>query len=346
MSVTSMPFAVVGLGNIGRRLLELITRQRGLLAARYGLDFNLVAAADSTGAAVAPAGLEMSTVVQIKLNGQGIASYPGAGTRGMTAERMLDRSEMRLMVELSPVNLKSGEPGLGCIRLALQRGIPSVTANKGPLVLAYHELMSLAEERGTRLLFSGTVAGALPVVNIGVRDLGGCTVERVEGIFNTTTNYILCRMADEGIPFGEALAGAQGAGVAERDPSLDIDGWDAANKLVIVANCVLNRPTRLSDLRVEGIRGITRERLLRAREQGMALKLLATAVREGDDYRMDVRPTLLPHTHPLARVGLWDMGVIYYTDTMGTLTAIIEEKGAMPTAAAVLRDMINIFKFK
>ena len=206
-----------------------------------------------------------------------------------------------------------------------------------------NELVALAKENRIRILFSGTVAGALPVVNIGTRDLNVCAVERVEGIFNSTTNYILCRMEDEGLSFREALAGAQEGGIAERDPTLDIDGWDAANKLVIVANSVLNRPTRLQDVDVTGIREISREDLLSARSEGRAIKLLATAVRNGDDYELVVRPTSLPLSHPLAGLRLWDMGVVYHTDTMGTLTAIIEEQGAMPTAAAVLRDMINAF---
>lgn len=335
-------FAIIGLGNIGRRLLELIERQHDLLSSRYGLEFKLVGAADSTGAAVNPTGLDTRAVVDLKLAGQGIASCPETGQRGMTAMQMLGQCDFDLLVEVSPTDLKTGEPGLSSIRWTLQQGIPVVTANKGPLVLAYQELMGLAREREAVILFSGTVAGALPVVNIGMRDLSGCLVERVEGIFNSTTNYILCRMADEGLSFGDALAETQEAGIAERNPTLDIDGWDAANKLVIVANSVLNRPTKLSDLvEVQGIRDIAREELLQARKEGKTLKLLATAVRRGDDYELAVRPTLLPSSHPMAGVGLWDMGVIYHTDTMGTIRAIVEEKGALPTAAAVLRDMIN-----
>jgi homoserine dehydrogenase len=340
----SFRFAIVGLGNIGRRLLELITIQRELLANGYGLAFRAVGASDSTGAALDSDGLDMPAVVELKQAGQGIAGYPTAGRPAMSATQMLAQCDMDLLVEVSPTNLKTGEPGLSCIRATLKRGIPVVTANKGPLVLAYQELVGLAREKGATMLFSGTVAGALPVVNIGTRDLNACSVERVEGIFNSTTNYILCRMEDEGLSFQEALAGAQEAGIAERDPTLDIDGWDAANKLVIVANSVLNRPTKLQDLEVTGIRDISRDDLVKARGEGKAIKLLATAVRRGGDFELGVRPTALPRSHPLAGLRLWDMGVIYHTDTMGTLTAIIEEQGAMPTAAAVLRDMINTFR--
>jgi len=336
-------FAIIGLGNIGRRLLELIERRHDLLSSRYGLEFHLVEAVDSTGVAVSPTGLDMRAIVDLKLAGQGIANYPEWGLPGMSAMKMLHLRDFDLLVDVSPTNLRSGEPGLSCIRWTLLQGIPVVAANKGPLVLAYQELMDLARDNRAAFLFGATVAGALPVVNIGMRDLSGCRVERVEGVFNSTTNYILCRMAGEGLSFGDALAEAQEAGIAERDPTLDIDGWDAANKLVIVANSVLNRPTVLSDLvEVQGIRDITREELLQARSEGKAIKLLATAVRRGDDYELAVRPTPLPSSHPMAGVGLWDMGVIYYTDTMGNIRAIVEEKGALPTAAAVLSDMINV----
>jgi len=335
-------FAIIGLGNVGRRLLELIGRKHGLLFSRYGLEFELVGAADSTGGAVSATGLDARVVADLKLAGQGVANYPEMGRRRMTAMQMLCQCDFDLLVELSPTNLSTGEPGLSSIRWTLQRGIPVVTADKGPLVLAYQELMGLAREREAMILFGATVAGALPVVNIGMRDLSGCLVERVEGIFNSTTNYILCRMEDEGLSFQDALAETQADGIAERDPTLDIDGWDAANKLVIVANSVLNFPTKLSDLDVRGIRDITREDLLHARREGKAIKLLATAVRRGDGYELAVRPTPLPSSHPMAGVGLWDMGVIYYTDTMGTITAVVEEKGALPTAAAVLSDMISV----
>ncbi|MBM3190131.1 MAG: homoserine dehydrogenase, partial [Chloroflexi bacterium] len=130
---------------------------------------------------------------------------------------------------------------------------------------------------------------------------------------------------------------------AEADPTLDVDGWDAANKLVILANSVLRRPTALCDVTVQGIRDVTPEALRRARAQGRVIKLLAVAEKRGADYALRVGPTALEETHPMARTGLWDMGVVYHTDYMGVISAVIEEKGPAPTAAAVLRDMINVY---
>jgi homoserine dehydrogenase len=255
---------------------------------------------------------------------------------------VLKQSKADLLVELSPTDLRTGEPGLSNITWALEHGLDVVTANKGPLVLAYQRLAALAAEHSRALCFSGAVAGGLPTVNIGRRDLVGATILKVEGVFNSTTNYILLRMSEGGLSFEQALAEAQRAGVAEANPSLDIDGWDAANKLVIVANSVLGMPATLQDVSVQGIRAVSREGLLRARAEGHAIKLLATAEPRDGGYTLAVRPTELPLTHPLARLTQWQMGVVYTTDINGVITAVIDEEGPLATCGAVLRDMINL----
>ncbi|NLV74536.1 MAG: homoserine dehydrogenase [Chloroflexi bacterium] len=337
-------FALLGLGNIGRNLLNVLEHRRDKIYSRYGLDFILTAACDSSGAALSDSGLDLAALRDLKLARRGAAELPGIGLAGMRAREVLQRAAYDLVVDASPTNLQDGEPGLSCLRDALTAGKHAVLANKGPLVLAYNELTRLAAAHNTKLFFSGTVAGGLPTVNLGVRDLAGSGVIRVEGIFNGTTNYILTRMEGEGLTYEEALRGAQEAGIVEPDPSLDVDGWDAASKLVIIANSVLQQPTRLNDLQVTGIRELTQQDLAAARAQGKVIKLLALAEARGDGYALSVRPTALPQEHILARTGLWDMGVVYETDYMGVISAVIEEKGPVPTSAAVLRDMINIYR--
>ena len=339
--MTTSRFALVGVGNIGRRFLEILAKKQETLRARYGLRLILVTAVDSKGAALNDSGLELEQIVRLKLDGESVAAYPDHGTGGLTPVDALGRATADLLIELSPTNLQHGEPGLSAITWALEHGMDVITANKGPLVLAFQRLAALAAENGKSLLFSGAVAGGLPTVNIGRRDLAGAKVLRVEGVFNTTTNYILLRMGEDGLSFEEALAEAQEAGVAEADPSLDIDGWDAANKLVIMANSVLGMPATLSDVSVQGIRGIRREDLLQAKERGRAIKLLVTAEPAADRYKLAVRPAELPLGHPLARLSRWQMGVVYTTDIMGAITAIIEDEGTTATAGAVLRDVIN-----
>jgi homoserine dehydrogenase len=336
-------YALIGLGNIGRNLLDILAHRQAQIAKDYGIKFVLVAVADSGGAAIAPEGLDPISVRDLKLAKQSVSAYPNAGRPGMKALEMVRAIRADLLVEASPTNLEHGEPGLSCMRAALQAGWHVVAANKGPLVLAYTELTALAKASGRKLFYSGTVAGGLPTVNLGVRDLAGSGVFKIEGIFNGTTNYILTRMEQEQISYEVALKGAQEAGIAEADPTLDVDGWDAANKLIIIANSVLRRPTRLADVTVEGIRKVTLEDLKRARAEGKVIKLLAVAEKQGEDYSLSVKPRALPKDHPMARTGMWDMGVVYYTDYMGVISAVIEEKGPVPTSAAVLRDMINVY---
>jgi homoserine dehydrogenase len=337
-------FALVGLGNIGRNLLDILVHRATAIARDYDLRFRLVGAADSGGAAMDPQGLDLAGVRDLKLAKRSVSTMARGGRPGMTALEMVKTVEAELLVEASPTNLQDGEPGLSCMRAALGAGRHLVMANKGPLVLAFAELTERARQSGVSMLYSGTVAGGLPTVNLGVRDLAGCGVTRVEGIFNGTTNYILTRMEAEQIAYAEALKGAQEAGIAEADPTLDVDGWDAANKLVIIANSVLRRPTKLADLTVQGIRGVTLDEMRRARAAGQAIKLIALAERVGEDYVFSVKPTALPQDHALARTGMWDMGVVYHTDYMGIISAVIEEKGPVPTSAAVLRDMINVYR--
>jgi homoserine dehydrogenase len=336
-------YTLLGLGNIGRNLLDILIHRQAQIEADYGLVFILVGAIDSSGAAVNMAGLDPIAIRDIKLAHKGVSTYPTCGRPGMTALEVVSSTRADILVGASPTNLGDGEPGMSCMRTALRSGCHVVAADKGPLVLAFEELTALAKASSCKLYYSGTVAGGLPTVNLGVRDLAGSGVLRIEGIFNGTTNYILTRMAEEQISYQEALRGAQEAGIAEADPTLDVDGWDAANKLVIIANSVLRRPTSLDDLTVEGIRGVTLADLQQAKAEGKVIKLLAVAEKQGNDYALSVKPTVLDADHPMARTSMWGMGVVYYTDFMGVISAVIEEKGPVPTSAAVLRDMINIY---
>ncbi len=333
--------AIVGLGNVGQRLLELIQLKRDTLRTRLDLELSVVGVCDSTGGAENGVGLDLAKILELKRAKRGIAAYPTGARVEMPPLEMVRTVATDIVVELTPTNLTDGEPGLSVIRDALARKMPVVTANKGPLVLAYSELAALAQQNDAHLLHSAAVTGGLPTLNIGTRDLGVASIEKFEGVVNGTTNYILSRMA-EGQSYADALKHAQDIGMAEADPTLDVDGWDAANKLVIIANAVLRRPTKLKDVTVEGIRKITPTDIATATEHRQTIKLIALAERIGKDYNLTVRPTWLDNSHPLARLGAGTMGVIYHTDINGTIFASIEEEDPYPTAAAVLRDIVQI----
>ncbi len=335
---------LVGAGNVGRRLLELTIRKQDVLREKLGLELVLVGVADTSGVALSPKGLDVQRVVDLKVDGWGLADYPHWGQAGVSAQKMVQDADADLLLEASPASMEDGQPGLGCMETALSRGMHVVTANKAPLVLAFPRLQDLARAHEVQLCFDATVAGGLPAVNLGQRDLAFATVHRLEGILNLTTNYILTRMADDGLSYDQALADAQEAGHAETDPSLDVEGWDAANKLVILAHSVLGHPATLDDVAVEGILGVTPETLAKAASEGKWVKLVARAERDEDTYRLSVRPTWLDAGHPLAGLAPKQMGIVFYTDVCGVLSAAIVEATPVPTAAAMLRDVVEIYR--
>lgn len=335
--------AVVGLGNVGRRFLELVQRQHRLIQERFNLDLVVTAAGDTSGGAEYFRGLDVDTILELKRTGKGIAAYSQHGRGEMTMVDVVRSCHADVLVENTLTNLTDGEPGLSTMREAIARKMHVATANKGPLVLAYQELFALAAKQNVKILHSATVAGGLPVVNIGRRDLGAGTITKFEGIVNGTTNHILDAMS-RGEAYETALKHMQELGIAEADPTLDVDGWDAANKLVIVANACLHRPTTLKDLRVEGIRGVTPRDLQNAQANGQVIKLVARAVKKGDDYELSVKPEQLDLSHPLVGVPGGYMGVLYESDINGQIFARIQEDNPYPTAAGVLRDVINIYQ--
>ncbi|MFZ5918964.1 MAG: homoserine dehydrogenase [Chloroflexota bacterium] len=332
---------LIGAGQVGRRFVELLIAKDETLR-RLGLQFTLAGIADSGGAAIRPGGLDLAQVVHLKTQGQSVADTPRWGRPGMSALEMVRTVNASLMLDASPADLQEGQPGMACTEAALIRGLHVVTANKAPLALAFSHLLALAEQHGVQLRFDATVAGGLPAVNLGQRDLAAAEILRLEGLLNLTANYILTRMAQEGLSYDDALA--QAAGHAETDPRLDVEGWDAANKLVILANSVLGFSATLADVTVEGITGITADVLRQASAQGQRIKLVAAAERQANGYHLSVRPTWLDAEHPLARLGPAQMAICYHTDIMGIISATILEETPLPTAAAMLRDVIQIYR--
>ena len=336
---------LVGLGNLGRRFCELLPRKASLLADRYGLRFEVVGAADSRGAAYEPDnGLDPHRIAVIKRRGGTIAEYPGAGRLGWRAASLVAEASADALLEASPVNLHSGaEPGITCIRLALRRSMHVVTPNKGPLVLAYTELHELARASGVQLRFDGTVAGGLPALNLGARDLRGAVIGRLDAVPNLTTGLVIDLLA-AGASWPEAIAKAREAGSLEGDGTWDLEGWDAAAKLVILTNAVLEWPARIEDVVLRGIVDLDPAELRAAADRGSRFRLLASAERRTDGtYALAVGPTVLRPAHPLAHLGSHAMGVAYFTDIYGVISATIDEQDPVPSAATMLRDLLDIF---
>lgn len=331
---------LIGFGSVHQHFARILLDKAPLLRRRYARDLLVVGVGDSGGAVYQTEGLDLATLLAHKQAGNSVCTLPH-GVAMADALSLARSGDYDLLLEASPVNLNDGEPALGCVRSALARGRSAVLANKAPLVLDYEALHDLAQRNQAKLAFSATVCGGLPVVNVGERDLVGATIHKIEGIFNSTTNYILSRMAT-GEDYESALAEAQRRGLAETDPSLDVDGWDTANKLVIIANAVLGASTTLADVTVEGISGVGSKQLAGAKANGRRIKLVATAEQQGERYRFAVRPRQVPADSFLGGVVDWQMGIVFHTDIYEEISMKVDERDPTATAAAMLRDVITL----
>ncbi len=332
-----MRIILVGFGTVGQSFVKLLQEVEGRLLSSYGIRPRLVAVVDKGGAALNPRGLDASKILQVKAEKGTVAAYPEFGRPGLKGLEVIEQTPAEVLVEVTPTNIVDGEPGLSHIMAALRTGKHVVTANKGPMALAFQALMELADYNGVFLRFSGCVGGGTPILDFAGKCLLGDRIISIKGILNGTTNYILTRMAEEGLSFEQALREAQQAGYAEADPSMDVDGWDSACKLVILANWILKRKVRLKDVRVKGIREVTLEDVREALKRRSQIKLIAYA----DERELRVSPELVPMGHPLCVSGVLN-AVCFHTQHAGEETIIGKGAGGPETASAILRDLINI----
>jgi len=331
-----MRIVLVGLGALGQGLLGHIASQADRLLDAYGLRVKIVAALDTSGAVVQPGGLDPSALLEAKRARGGLANLQPYFRPGRRALEIIHTVDADTVVEVTPTNVLDGEPALSHIRGALKARRHVVTANKGPIVLAMHYLMSLAEEQGVVLRFSGTVGGGTPMLDLARLGLRGDRVVGIAGILNGTTNFILTRMG-EGLDFAAALQEAQKLGYAEANPEYDVNGTDAAIKLTILSNWAMGTRFRLTDVSVRGIDQVTRADIDRARAQGKVVKLIA----RGDGKSARVGPELLPQSDPLNVPGPLN-ALTYVTENVGPITLLGKGAGGRETAGAILRDLIDI----
>ena len=265
------------------------------------------------------------------------------GRPGKTGKETIDEVEAHVLIETTPTNLVDGEPGRTHIFAALEKGMEVVSANKGPIVLFYREIHELARQKGCGVHISAATAAALPTLDVGQVCLAGTRLLEIEGILNGSTNYILTRMQQDGCGYETALKEAQELGIAETDPSLDVEGRDTANKTVLIANRLFGMSLGPKDITVEGITKITAEDVAAARDAGQVIKLIGTAKRTDSGVQLSVAPKRLEQSHPLASVGGSEKAISYLTDTMHRITVSGGKSSPVGAAAALLKDLINAF---
>lgn len=324
--------SIIGFGSVGQGVARSILSKKKSLN-KNGIDLRVVGISDSKGCEISAEGIDIEKALIRKIQTGSVA----AGT-GDSLDIIRD-VEHDIVVEVTPTNINNGEPGLTNMRTALNSGKHVVTSNKGPLALHFNELRESAQDNGLFLRYEATVGGAVPIFNLVHEALAGNTVVGIEGILNGTCNYILTRMADERMPYDLVLKEAQELGIAETDPTYDVEGIDSAIKLVIIANSIFEQGSTFRDVEVTGITKITPEALELASKNNYVVKLVC----EARDGKLIVAPRLVPKRHPLAVGGTLNVASIV-TDLAGRITISGRGAGSIETASSVLSDILYIVR--
>ena len=333
---------LVGFGTVGRWLAAALDEHAERLAARYGVDLTIVGAATASDGFVHSAqGLDLGTLAR---DGGRLAELGGASGLPTTLEG-LRATDADLLVEVSASPASDGEPGLSHMREALGRGIPVVSSNKWPVALHGVELAELARERGVAFRAESTVMSGTPLLSTLVEGLAGATPVGLRGLLNATVNSILTRMA-EGLSYEEALAEAQAAGLAERDPAADVEGHDSVAKVMILSALVCHRQLGLDQVARRGIDDLSDAEVEEAAATGRRLKHVATLEFAGPDGAGEVtarvEPELVAPEDPLARIEGTTNALVCRAIPVGEVTVAGPGAGPELAGQGVLSDLIAV----
>jgi len=336
--VNNIKIAIMGFGNVGRSLAKLIAFKGEDIERKYNIKLNVVAIADSRGAVVREEGLTPYELLKLcELPRSYIFTYEPYGIPGAKVKEIYSRVAPDIHIEVTPSNYESGEPGLSNILYAINSGVNVVIANKAPLVLKYSHIMQYAKQRGIQIRFKATVMAGTPLIDL-LKSLKGYNIEVIEGIINGTTNYILTEMHEDLIPYSDALKKAQALGIAEPNPDLDVKGWDAAAKLVIISN-VINEPISLNDVERDDLSKLDLREVFKAIKENMLLKFIAKY--DVKEKRALVKITKIPRDDILSNVK-GTMNAVKIKTDINNIVLIGKGAGRMETAHALMDDILSI----
>jgi homoserine dehydrogenase len=320
-----MKVALIGMGSVGKGILECLGRK--------DLGIQITGIADSKSGLMDHDGIPVAEILAAK-HERGFV-----GDKGISAQDVISGADYDVLVEVTPTNADTGEPATTFIRAALRRGKHVVTSNKGPIARHFSELEGLARDHGVTLRYEATVGGAIPIMHTLQQGLAGNEVRGLFGVLNGTSNYILTRMAAEGLTYDQALLEAREMGYAEADPTYDVKGIDAAIKLVILTNTIWKSNASLEDVEITGIDLLTSNALGLAEEQGCTIRLIAESVPARKILR--VSPRIIPRDHPLVVDGTLN-AITLETDMAGEIAMIGKGAGSVETASAIIGDLLYI----
>ena len=332
---------VVGLGTVGCWLLRALDAQSERLADRYGVAPSVVGAANARyGFVHDPNGLDLPTLLELAAGRRPLTEHPGV-RHWPTAAEGLRATEADVLVEVTSSPSTDGEPGFMHMREALSRQIAVVTSNKWPVALHGVALAELARNGAVPFRAESTVMSGTPVLSTLVDGLAGTTPIALRGILNATANFILCRMA-AGASYDDALAEAQKTGLAERDTTADVEGYDAMAKAMILAGLVFGTQLRPEEVGRTGITGVGRAEIEEAASVGARIGLVATLEKSRGDLSARVEPELLRREDPLASVEGTTNAVVCTAEPVGEVTVIGPGAGLALAGQGVLSDLIAV----
>jgi homoserine dehydrogenase len=322
----------MGFGNVGRALLRLLISKETELRRKYDVRWRLTGVASRRIGWVAnPDGLKPIAVLG--------GFFPSAPNTSRNVREWLEQGKADVLFEATSLVAPTGQPAIDHLTAALESGAHAITANKGPIVHAYKELTTLAKEKKRHFLFESTVMDGVPIFSLFPQGLPATELHGFVGVLNSTTNVVLTEV-ERGRSFEEAVKRAQAMGIAETDPSQDLDGWDSAVKVAALATVLMGAPTKIDTVQRTGIRELSEEKIRSVRSAGMRYKLVCRAERRGDGVYCRVAPELLLLSDPMAGLEGTSSAIRFDLDVFG-LSMVEHNPGVDATAYGLLADFLR-----
>jgi len=325
---------IIGFGVIGKGFVRVLIMKHNEILKNHDIDLKVVAICEIDGSLVNEKGIDLESALKLAEKEELKKHNDWRSIKGL---EVIEEIDADIVLELTPGNIKSGEPGLSHIICALKNGRHVVTSNKAPLALRFSQLHKLAEKRGVKLRYEASVGGAIPIINLYRNNMQINRIHSIYGILNGTSNFILTKMFEEDLALDIALKEAQEIGIAEKDPSYDINGIDTGVKLVILANSLMDKKISFRDVKITGIKEVTPESVELAKNHGFVIKLI------GDVNKLEVSPRLVPLDHPLNVSGTLN-AIMLDTDIAGSIILVGHGAGKIETASSLFSDVLDILR--
>lgn len=336
-----LKLALLGFGNAGRAFAKMLTDKMPEIRQRYGRGVLVTAiSTGSRGTVISEEGIDLCKAwTDIEETGVFAADTPGLCS--LDSLQVIAQADCDVVVEMTPLNIFTGQPAISHIKSAFEKGCHVVSANKGPIAWAFDELKAMAEEKGLCFFYETTVMDGTPVFNLTEHTLKFCKVTEVSGILNSTTNYILEEMA-LGKEYDAILEAGKKLGFIEADPAMDIEGYDAAAKVTALLNVLMHAGITPEDVDRTGIEHITVADIEEAADRGKVIKLLCRGTLEGGKVKASVKPVEVDRGDMLASIDSTTSVVSITTDLMGKLSVIEHAPEIEQTAYGVFGDIVRV----